>query len=88
MRPVQRNGAPQKGNEIHWLTQQIGALCDASQEVTEEIFDAYKVTNPPAAPVRTFDASTATVADLAAVLATLIQDMKNRGVNRKASNVS
>jgi hypothetical protein len=42
----------------------------------------FKVTNPPATPVRTFDATTPTLATVAQVLATLLSDHQKGGSTR------
>lgn len=86
MRRVTKSSAPVS---LATIAAKVGELCDASQEVTEEIADGYTITLPtPFTPVRTLDLTTTLTAnDVAAVLATFLQDMKNRGINRKASNV-
>lgn len=67
--------------EIKWLAQGLMDIQRASHEqITEEIADAYTLSN--VTTTRTLDPSTATAADVANVLATLLQDMKNRGVKR------
>ena len=67
----------------------IGELCDASDQVTEEIADAYTVTVPTGfVPVRTLDlTANPTAATVAAVLATLLLDMKQRGTTRRTAGV-
>ena len=85
MRKVSRpTGSPALGPA--WA--KLGDLCDATQEQTEEIADAYTLTLPtPFVPVRTLDVTKPLTANqVGAVLATLIRDMQNRGVNRKQGN--
>ena len=71
------------------IAKTVRDLCDASQQVTEEIADAYTVTVPVGfVPVRAFDLTQAVTPDnLGAVLATFLLDMKQRGVARRTSSV-
>ena len=67
--------------EVQWLAQAVNEIQRASHDqVTEEVADAYTLSN--VTPTRTLDPTSATTADIANVLATLLQDMKNRGVKR------
>ena len=67
--------------EIRWLAEGLNEVQRASHDqITDEIADAYTLSN--VTTTRTLDPSTATTADVANVLATLLQDMKNRGVKR------
>lgn len=73
-------GSPSAGNFHEWVLQALKQIERASFEDIAEVADAYTVTN--LTPTRTLDVSTATTADIAAVLGTFITDMKNRGVKR------
>jgi len=65
-----------------WTVDAIVELSRASHEqITEEIADAYQLGT--FTETRTLNPATATVADVANVLATILNDMKKRGVNRK-----
>jgi hypothetical protein len=67
--------------EVQWLAQGLNEIQRASHDqITEEIADAYTLSNITV--TRTLDPTTATTADIANVLATLLQDMKARGVKR------
>lgn len=86
MQKVSRlTGAPTLANIIS----KVNDLCDGTQQETEGIADAYTVTVPSGfLPVRTLDLTQSlTSAQVASVLATLILDLKARGVNRKQGNV-
>lgn len=62
-----------------WVVEAIRGISNASNDqITEEIADAYTPSN--VTTTRTFDADATTVAELADVVGTLIEDMKNRGV--------
>jgi hypothetical protein len=63
------------------LAGKVLELCQASQEVTEEVFDAVTVTNLTTKQY-TLNVSTATLADVVKVLATLITDLQHRGKTR------
>lgn len=82
MRVVQRTTAIAT---LPGLASKVAELCDASQEETEAIADAYLITYPNGfLPVRTLDlTTTVTTAQLATVFATFIRDLKQRGINRK-----
>ena len=67
--------------KVEWLMAVVEKLAAASQDGMDTIADAYEVANPPASPVRTFDPSSATTADVANVLATLLADYTQRGVS-------
>jgi len=67
--------------EVKWLAEGLAEVQRASHDqITEEIADAYTLSN--VTETRTLNVSTATTADIANVLATLLLDMKNRGVKR------
>ena len=67
----------------------VNELCDASQQVTEEIADAYTLTVPAGfVPVRSLDLTNTLTPDMiGAVLVTFLQDMQRRGVARRTSGV-
>lgn len=67
--------------KLAWMVNAIREVSNASHDqITEEIADAYTVTNLTES--RTLDCDTATVAELADVVGTLILDMQKRGVKR------
>lgn len=82
-----RLGTPAGGKpSIEWIVQALHEIERASfEELPGEVFDQFVITNL-AAPVRTLDVSTATTADIAAVLGTLIQDMKKRGAAERGAS--
>lgn len=83
MRHVELIGSPPQGDEVGWLEDAVRDLAQATFDGdTGDIADAYTINNPPGSPVRTLDASTATLAQLTAFVATFILDLKNRGTNR------
>lgn len=64
-----------------WIMNALIEMQRASHDqIAEEIADAYTLSNYTV--TRTLDASTATAGDIANVLATFLQDMKNRGTKR------
>lgn len=64
-----------------WVVEMFRGVSVASHDqITEEIADAYTPSN--VTTTRSFDADTVTTAELADVVGTLIEDMKNRGVKR------
>lgn len=64
-----------------WVVTAIRGISNASHDqVTEEIADAYAPSN--ITTTRSFDADSTSVAELADVVGTLIQDMQKRGVKR------
>lgn len=64
-----------------WVVNAIRQISVASNDqVTEEIADAYSPSN--VTTTRSFDADSTSVAELADVVGTLIQDMQKRGVKR------
>lgn len=82
MRPVNLIGSP-SGNPSEWFEDALREIERASQEAdVGQIADAYTIAHPPASPVRTLDVSTASLADLVAFVATLVLDLKARGVSR------
>lgn len=73
-------GAPSAGNFMEWVIRSLKQIEQASAEDIAEVADAYTIEN--LTPTRTLVVSTATAADVAAVLGTFITDMKNRGAKR------
>lgn len=62
---------------LQGLADKVKELCNASQQVTEEVADAFTI--GAFTPTRTLNPATATATDVANVLATFISDMKKRG---------
>jgi hypothetical protein len=79
VRPVQL-GQPMKGQEIQWIINALYEIERASQEDRSEIADGYTVTN--LTTNRVLNSGTATVAQVAQVLATFLQDTQKRGSYR------
>lgn len=86
MRPIQTIAKPGPNapleRKVDWLMNVIDRIEAASQEDTGAIADPYSVTNTT--PLRTINAQTATLAQVAEVVATFLSDMKKRGMNRAA----
>lgn len=83
MRQYQIIGGPLKGQEAPWIINQLHQISSCSQQEAAAVADAYTIANPPPTPVRTLDLNTATLADLLAVVATIIRDLQLRGTNVK-----
>ncbi len=67
--------------KTRWMMTALLTIQRASgEQITEEIADAY--TLGTFTVTRTLNPATATISDVANVLATILQDMKNRGVKR------
>lgn len=83
MRPVQLIGDPGR-DASEWFEAALREIERASQEAdVGEIADTYTITTPnPFTPVRALNSSTATLAQLRDVVATLLLDFKARGTNR------
>jgi hypothetical protein len=83
MRPVSL-GRPSNPKEIElWKKWVEGALAELERATYEDLSAVaadFTVTN--FTETRTLDASTATLADVADVLCTFIQDIRNRGMKR------
>lgn len=77
MRPVSFIG----GSDLPAIAQKVKELCNASQESTEELADAFTIVGA-FTPTRTLNMSTATLADLRNVVATFLSDMQKRGTQR------
>ena len=86
MRPFQPFNQPSPNApidvKVNWCIDAINRIADASQEDSGTYADPYTVTNTT--PLRTLNAQTATLAQVAEVLATWLSDTKKRGQNRKA----
>lgn len=72
--------SPPASNALPAVADKVRELCRASQQVTEEIFDPFTVSNFTIQ--RTLNGSTATLSDVVNVLCTIINDMRNRGTKR------
>lgn len=83
MRPVSL-GRPNVSNDPEvfrrWVLGAFAELERASVEDAIVVADDFSVTGHT--PTRTIDASTATTAEIANVLCTLIEDLQNRGMKR------
>lgn len=81
-RPYNFGTAPRDAKAlIPWIDRAFRQLESASQEDLATVFDEYGSTGP-LTPTRTIDLVTPSVANLAAVLATLVDDIKKRGSRR------
>jgi hypothetical protein len=67
--------------KINWLMNMMDQLTSASQGSIDTIADSYNVADDGGVPTRVLVPSTATVTDVANVLATLLRDLHKRGVN-------
>lgn len=85
MRPMAFSPPPmrqQMGTFEQWVIKSFQEVSAASHEqVTEEIADSFTLSN--VTETRTLDPTTATVADVANVLGTFLQDMQRRAVKEK-----
>ena len=81
MRPVSLLGAPMPGRENDWMMNALREFERASKEENYDVADKFTITGLTT-PVYTLDVATATASDVAAVLGTLLMDMKKRGQNR------
>lgn len=81
MRPISLLGAPIKGQENNWYMNALREIERASKEENYDVADKFTIENLTT-PTYTLDVATATAADIAAVLGTLLTDMKKRGQNR------
>jgi hypothetical protein len=75
-----RKVAPFVAPNVPALVSKVTELCQASQQCTEEVADAFTVSNYTVQ--RTLNGSTAVLADVVNVLATFIHDMQQRGSTR------
>lgn len=86
MRPVAFPAKPGPNapieRKVEWLMSMMEVVAAFSQEDSGSYTDPFTITN--ATPLRTLNSATATLAQTAQVLATLIQDFKRRGMNRGA----
>jgi len=78
----QPNPSAPLADRVAWLERSMQLVLAASQADPAEIADAYVIDNAPALPFRVFDASTATLADVRNVIATWINDWRQRGTSR------
>lgn len=85
MRPLIRAPRPPTSApidaKVEWLLDRIQEIVDASNEEGSTIGDPYKITSPVAAR-RTLDATAGTLTEVREVVATLLTDMRRRGMNR------
>jgi hypothetical protein len=81
MRPISLLGAPIKGQENNWYMNALREIERASKEENYDVADKFIIENLTT-PTYTLDVATATASDIAAVLGTLLNDMKKRGQNR------
>lgn len=75
-------GQPTPGREIEWIIQALREIERASYEEATEVASAYSA-NDTFTTEREIDVSTPSAANLAAVLASFIDDLKKRGVKRE-----
>lgn len=83
MRPVSFGSPPPvKDAErfAQWVKDCMSEIDRASNEQAEAVADAYTPSNYTA--TRTLDAGTATATDVANVICTFLDDLKNRGTKR------
>lgn len=83
MRPVNFGLAPptkEPERFAQWVKDCMSEIDRASNEQAEAVADAYAPSNYTA--TRTLDAATASAADIANVLCTFLDDLKNRGTKR------
>ncbi len=71
-------GSPVDNKDIPWITNALREIEEASQEDLFDVFEDFTVSNFTA--TRSLDAGTATLADVANVLATIVDDIKGRNV--------
>lgn len=74
-------GRPNGPQDIGWAHNALKAIERASYEDVEQVLDDYEITGT-FTETRTLDGGTATLADLRAFMATLVQDLQKRGQNR------
>lgn len=85
MKPVSLPGRPGRdatiAAKVDWLMAAVDKLALASRTADpNQMADAY--TTSHVTTTRTLDVSTATLADVANVLGTVLQDMHRRGIHR------
>lgn len=81
MRPVNLGTPPINADtetKLDWVIQSLQEIERASQQQNEAFFDEFTADNVTES--RSFDADTATVAQLSDVVGTLIDDIKNREI--------
>lgn len=86
MRPLPRFPRPSRSapleQRVEWLLDRYDEIVTASQQESLAVGDPFTVSNLPAAPSRALDAANATPEEVRVALATLIADMRRRGMNR------
>jgi hypothetical protein len=75
-------GAPADPNDVRWVIASLREIERASRIGGDTIADGFTIVGT-LTETRTLDVDTPTVANIAAVLATLLTDMKRRGQKRK-----
>jgi hypothetical protein len=85
MRPVTLSSPASNRQEdiIAWLVQAVRTIEQASRDDRAAIADSYTQTGTNTV-TRVINVTSPTTANVAAVLATFLNDTKNRGVNRTA----
>lgn len=71
---------------VQWIERALRQIETASQEDLATVFDEYGHTGT-LTPTRTIDLAAPTAANVAAVLATLVADIKQRGSKRSREEV-
>lgn len=74
-------GRPNGPNDLAWAHRSLKEIERASIEDIEQVLDDYDITGT-FTETRTLDGGAATLADLRAFIATLVQDLQKRGQNR------
>lgn len=69
------------GSDLAWVLGSLRKIEQASVEGVEGVIDGFTITSD-FVETRTLDTTTATVADLANLIATMITDIQKRGANR------
>jgi hypothetical protein len=82
MRPVTLGNPPaDQAGKIDWIIRALQEIERASNDDPIKVFDSYSSNVAPTA-TRAVNTSSPTTANLAAVLGTLIADMRKRGMKR------
>lgn len=74
-------GTPGGPQDIGWAHRALKAIERASYEDIEQVMDDYTIEGT-FTPTRTLDGGAATLDELRAFIATLVQDLQKRGQNR------
>lgn len=80
MRPLSL-GSPIKDGDLRWIMDALREIERASYEDIAEVADAFAVTGS-LTETRTLDVGSPTAANIAAVLGTLLADLKRRGTKK------